>query len=289
VKQQTKYSIGDVSQICNISKKALRYYDKIGLITSQRQDYNNYRYYTHESLLAVPVIKYYKQMGFKLDEMREFIEGSTANDYRAIRNSFLSKIQELEKEQEEIRRKHKSVKDWYDLILEAEMVIDNNIQEVSIKYIEPSRYLFLNQTYDTNIKAAIINIDFTNYVESLNNEITGPVILNFSSHAARMKDKEQPVRILQKTLMPCHDEYTTDMGGHMMAACYHIGPHEDIAETYKKIRRWARQHGYTLGDESYERYVTDYWTTRNSAKFVTEIMIKASRQTVVVPEQEDEL
>ncbi|MFV0422504.1 MerR family transcriptional regulator [Oleidesulfovibrio sp.] len=282
MKQQNRYSIGDVSQICNISKKALRYYDKIGLITSQRQDYNNYRYYTQESLLAVPVIKYYKQMGFKLEEMREFIEGNTANVYRAIRNSFLTKIKELEEEQEEIRRKYISVKDWHDLILEAEMVIDNNIQEVSIKYVEPSSYLFLNQHYDANIKAAIINIDFTNFVESLANEITGPVILNFPSHEARMKDKEQDIRIIQKTLMPCTDEHTTIIGGHMMVSCYHIGPHETIGETYKKIRRWARHHGYSIGDESYERYVTDYWTTRNDAKFVTEVMLKASRQTAVI-------
>jgi len=58
--------------------------------------------------------------------------------YRAIRTSFLSKIKALEKEQEEIQRKHRSVKDWYDLIVEAEMVFDNNIHEVSIKYIESS-------------------------------------------------------------------------------------------------------------------------------------------------------
>ncbi len=279
--RQNKYSIGDVSQICNISKKALRYYDKIGLITSQRQDYNNYRYYTRESLLAVPVIKYYKQMGFKLEEMREFIEGDMANVYRTIRNSFLAKIKELEEEQEEIRRKYISVKDWHDLIQEAEMVIDNNIQEVSIKYVEPSNYLFLEQHYSADIKSAIINIDFTNYVESLANEITGPVILNFPSHEARMKDHEQTIRIVQKSLMPCDADNSMTIGGHMMVSCYHIGPHKTIADTYKKIRRWVRHHGYSISDESYERYVTDYWTTRNDTKFVTEVMLKASRQPAV--------
>ncbi|WP_250645590.1 MerR family transcriptional regulator [Salidesulfovibrio onnuriiensis] len=266
-----------MSKICNISKKALRYYDKINLIPSQRHDYNNYRYYTYDALLAVPVIKYYKQMGFTLEEMKEFIEGHGTNVYRSIQRSFLSKIKELEAEQELIRRKYVSVKDWYDLILEAETVIDNDIREVSVKYVDTSKLLFLDQTYENDIKDSIINIEFTNFVESVENEITGPVIIQFSSMEDRLEDREQPIKILQKTLMPLREENTFRFGGQMMVSCYHIGPHEQIHETYKKIARWAKDKGYALSDEVYERYVTDYWTTSNASKYVTEILIKASR------------
>ena len=39
------YSIGQVSKLCNISQKTLRYYDKIGLIKPDKvDDSNNYRY-----------------------------------------------------------------------------------------------------------------------------------------------------------------------------------------------------------------------------------------------------
>lgn len=275
---KTKYSIGEMSQICNISKKALRYYDKIDLVTSKRQDYNNYRYYTLDSLLTVPVIKYYKQMGFKLDEMRTFIEGESTNIYNSIRRSFMAKIEELEHEQEVLRRKYESVKDWNELIIEAETVIDNNITEVSVKYLDPVSLLYHDQTFDNNIEAAIINIEFTNYVEEVNNEITGPVIINFSSHTKRMNDEEQPMRILQRTLIPCKTNEATRIGGCMVAACYHIGSHETISSTYSKIFSWAKHNGYTLGEESYERYVTDYWTTKKSSKFVTEIIIPATRR-----------
>jgi DNA-binding transcriptional MerR regulator len=274
MKYKDRYSIGDVSRLCNISKKALRYYDKIGLIKSERDCINNYRYYSNESLLAVPVIKYYKQMGFKLDEMREFIEG---NVYKAIKGSFQSKIDELKKTQEEIRRKYVSVKDWYDLIVEAEMVIDNNIQEVAVKYVDSSEYLFLEQSFDDDIKEAIINIEFTNFVEKISNEITGPVVIKFSSFKDRMQNESQKVRIMQKTLKDCKENEKMTFGGQMMISCYHIGAHETISETYEKICRWAKKHRYNIGEESYERYVTDYWTTRNSAQFVTEVMMTVSR------------
>ncbi len=277
MKTQKRYSIGDMSRICNVSKKALRYYDEIGLMPSQRSDFNNYRYYTHESLLAVPVIKYYKQMGFTLDEMRAFIEGSDPDAHRKIQRSFLEKIAELKREQEETHKKYVSVKDWHDLLFEAEMVINNNISEVSVKYVEPAELLFLEQDFDTDLKAAIINIDFTNHVDALDSEIIGPVILNFLSLEDRMHDKEQRIRIMQRTLHPCPESRVMPFGGCMMAACYHIGPHETLRATYEKILGWIRRHGYASGPDSYERYVTDYWTTRNTAQFVTEVMVRVWR------------
>lgn len=280
MKYNGRYSIGDMSRICNISKKALRYYDKIGLIASRRQDYNNYRYYTGDSLLTVPVIKYYKQMGFTLEEMKSFIEGNVPNVFRVIQNSFQAKIIELEAMQEEIRRKYVSVKDWNDLIKEAEMVIDNNIQEVSIKFVETQELIFHNQVFENDIKAAIINIDFTNYLEEICNEITGPVIINFSSFADRIRNKEQKVRILQKCIMPCREEEKYLFGGCIMASCYHIGSHETLNDTYMKIRNWARKNEYVLGEELFERYVTDYWTTANRSRFVTEVMLAVAKKKV---------
>jgi len=280
MKYKDRYSIGEVSQICNVSKKALRHYDKIGLIKSERSCNNNYRYYSNESLLAVPVIKYYKQMGFKLDEMKDFIEGTVdarGRIYASIKRSFNAKIEELKKAQEEIRRQYESVRDWHDLILEAEMVIDNNIQEVAVKYVEASDYLFHEQVFTNDIEASIINIEFTNYVEKVNNEITGPVMINFSSLEDRVKNRHQPVRIMQKTLKECKEHEKMSFGGQMMITCYHIGSHKNINETYEKICKWARTHNYVLGKKSYERYVTDYWTTRKSSKFVTEVMINVSR------------
>nr|WP_198408681.1 GyrI-like domain-containing protein [Desulfotalea psychrophila] len=266
-----------MSKICNLSKKALRFYDKIGIIPSHRHDCNNYRYYTSESLLAVPVIKYYKQMGFTLEEMKEFIEGKDPNVFKSIKKSFLNKIKSFEEEQEKIERKHIAVKDWYELILEAETVIENSISDVSVKYIDSAELLCQEQYYEKDIKASIVNIDFTNYVEELDNEITGPVIIYFSPLQDRIENRPQAIKILQKTIKTCSKKNRETFGGCMMASCYHIGSHDTIQQTYQKICKWAGQNGYVLGKGSYERYVTDYWTTRNTSKFITEILIKATR------------
>lgn len=274
-KKEYYYSIGEVSRICNVSKKTLRFYDKIGLISPDKvSDDNNYRYYTRKTLLSVPIIKYYKQMGFKLEEMRELLEGTT---YSVFEKQFRRKIDELKELEKQVFQSYTSVKDWYDLILEAELVIDNKVTEVSVKYMENGEYCFLEQDFEFNYMESVINIDFTNFIESINNAITGPVMINFPSLKERMEGSTKKVRMVQRAICPLEDQNTIRLGGHMVASCYHIGSHDNLGETYEKIIRWAECHGYQCGEESLERYVTDYWTTKNPDQFVTEIMIKVSK------------
>ncbi len=275
MRDQELYSIGEVSKICNISKKALRFYDKIGIICPDKiSEENNYRYYSRKTLLFVPVIKYFKQMGFKLEEMKAFLEGST---YGAHEKGFRMKIDELKKLEEEIHISYTSVKDWYDLVLEAESVIENGVTEVSVKYMDALTTCFLEQDFCYNYMESVINIEWTNYLERIGKAITGPVILYFPNYRQKMNGERTRVRILQEIITDCGDNPTMTLGGHMVASCYHIGPHETINQTYEKIFDWAESHGYKCSEDSTERYVTDYWTIRNSEEFVTEVLIKVTR------------
>ncbi|OBQ46614.1 MerR family transcriptional regulator [Halodesulfovibrio spirochaetisodalis] len=275
MRTKSSYSIGEVSKICGLSKKALRHYDKVGIIKPDRSCGNNYRYYSRSSLLAVPVIKYYKQMGFKLSEMKEVIE---SGDYRTLRESFKSKLTELRQVEEEVCRNYTSVKDWYDLVLEAESVLHYKVQDISVKFVDEGTYCFFDQEFSYDYRASIINIEFTNYVESIENEITGPVIIRFPDYKEKMNGTCNTAKVLQKTLRKCRSEQETHFGGNMMVSAYHIGSHENITETYERITKWAAEHGYTLSPEVYERYVVDYWSIQDSGKFVTEVLMNIVEQ-----------
>ena len=140
-------------------------------------------------------------MGFTLEQMKEFIEGHNSNVFKSIQHSFKEKLRELEQEQMSLQSKQVSVKDWYDLIKEAETVIENDIREVSIKFVEPSSLLFQNQLFENNNKSSIINLQFTKHVEDIENAITGPVIINYSSYKDRIDGQDQNIKLLQKTII----------------------------------------------------------------------------------------
>ena len=273
--EEQYYSIGEVSKICNISRKALRYYDEIGLVSPDKICDNHYRYYSKNNMLLVPIIRYYKQMGFKLEEMRWLLSGGSFQDMEA---SFEEKIAALKEQEMEIHRQYVSIREWYDLIREAEQVIADDVREVSVRFWESQTYLFQEQTFSEPYLELLINIDFTNFVESLGNRTKGALVLQFSSLEKRMQNAPQTVRILQQTILDCPAQHRMQAGGAMMLSCYHIGAHETMGQTYQNMLDWAERHHYQCEDICYERFVTDYWTTRNSDAFVTELLIPIQRK-----------
>lgn len=276
MKKNSKYSIGDASKLCNISTKALRHYDKIGLIKPLRSSCNNYRFYDDDSLRRIPIIKYYKQMGFTLEEMAQLITGEIEDTYKVMQEVFKDKMAEVHKAQKGLEIKYNSVHDWYDLVQEAKSVLENQNTEVSIQLFPSADYLLLKQNFNNDICAAVINIEFTDYVEKMKTNVAGPVILHFDSHKERI-DHPKSTSILQKIISPCLPESSIFIGAQSMARCYHIGSHSTIKNTYEKITAWAELNNYALADECYERYVIDYWTTHDCDKYVTEVMIPATR------------
>ncbi|MCR6514337.1 MAG: MerR family transcriptional regulator [Clostridium sp.] len=266
------YYIGKVEKICKISKKTLRYYDKLGVLSPDEIcDENGYRYYSKDNMLSIPVIKYYKQSGFKLEEIKGLIYESECTE---IEENFRGKIKELEEAERLLNLKKQSIRDWHSLVKEAKMVIDNNLNEVSAKFINKTDMLYLDQEFNYDYMDSIINIDFTNYIENIENAITGPVIIKFPSFKEKLLGNSKTMRIIQQGLLKTEKEKTTEFGGGLFASCYHIGTHDNIDDTYKKVMDWIELHNYECEEECYERYVVDYWTSKDSRNFVTEVMIK---------------
>ena len=68
------FSIGQAASVSGVSTKTLRYYESLGLIMPKKvSDDNGYRYYDRETLLLIPVIKYYRQIGLDLKRIKELI------------------------------------------------------------------------------------------------------------------------------------------------------------------------------------------------------------------------
>lgn len=64
----TMKKIGEISKRYNVSNRMLRYYEKVGIISSTRRE-NNYRYYTEESERKLTQILLLKELNFTLKEI----------------------------------------------------------------------------------------------------------------------------------------------------------------------------------------------------------------------------
>lgn len=274
-KTNQMYSIGEVAKLCNVSRKTLRFYEQLGLLKPDHVSLDNgYRYYTEETMNSIPVIKYYKQMGFKLQEMKGVQQ---SGDYFYHETMFLTKLEELKLEEQRIFDSFTAVSDWLGLIREGTIASENSMRSVNVKYFEQENYVFLEQEFSQNYMDAVINIPWVNYLEEQKCSITGPVILRFEDcgeedfHCSKMMIMQKPIHA-QNMNMP-----KRMIGGQMFLSSYHIGDLANIGQQYKKMKAWAKANHYRCKNEVFQRYVIDYWSTMNVDKFVVELLIPAEK------------
>ena len=91
--------IKEVIEISGLSSRTLQYYDDTGLMDNKRTA-ENYRLYGEEDLQQLWEIILYKEMGFRLDEIRKLLN----NEECDTRDSLMTKADSIKKEISELQR-----------------------------------------------------------------------------------------------------------------------------------------------------------------------------------------
>lgn len=93
----TRLKIGDVAKQAGIAVGALRYYESLGLLASERGD-NGYRYYSPAAVHQVQFIKKAQALGFSLEEIGDVLTVHQQGDLPCefVRSLLQGKIHQLE-------------------------------------------------------------------------------------------------------------------------------------------------------------------------------------------------
>lgn len=268
------YQIGEVSKIGGISQRTLRHYDELGLMEPDVVGDNGYRYYSRQTMLKIPVIHYLKMMGFSLDEIASMQQHSNLLEAKEL---FAKHLADCDEEARLLAERREAIIDWTELVDEANMVLRVRPTAVSVKYLAPRDLLCLHSRFTGGFAELIVSLDFASYVSSLDNAITGPVVIGFDTVEdavlAASQGCECDVLLLQKAIRPIAKENAWAMPGGMYLSTYHIGAFEEMGSAYQRLLKFARDNGYKVTGMALERFVTDFWTTDNPELFVTEILL----------------
>ncbi len=69
-----RYSSSDLSNLANVTKKTLRHYDKLNILSPSVIDANGYWYYKEQDLDKLQLIKNLQTMGFSLQEIKSNLD-----------------------------------------------------------------------------------------------------------------------------------------------------------------------------------------------------------------------
>ena len=99
------FTINEVGKLTELTARALRHYEEVGLISPSRRGSNGYRYYSKDVLAKIFEIKKYKNMDFSLEEINSFLNFKGSELEEILNNKLIVKFQSIE---EEVQRLTKS-------------------------------------------------------------------------------------------------------------------------------------------------------------------------------------
>ena len=117
-----KMTSGEIAKIAGVSQKAVRLYDEKGLLKPSGYSEGNYRLYDESSLKILEKIVALKQIGFSLEEIRDYLIAGDASDVEEALRIQLKEMEERRYQMDKViaaisgtlERKEKKL-DWDDV------------------------------------------------------------------------------------------------------------------------------------------------------------------------------
>ena len=243
------YKIGELSKLCNISVKTLRYYDAEGLLIPDEIDkFTGYRYYSASKLEDCYRIIALKELGFSLDEIRTQLATDDNAKIVAALNSKLSELDSLIENTEKQLMKIESIKNN---LIEGESKMFNII----VRPTDEIRVAYLRQNYFSKSDAMG---DVAKIKNSLPKTIIGKrnIIINYETEY-KEKDFDIAVGIEIVGKLPQNTNYaekTISFGSDVASL---ICKTDELDDAYKAIIKYLDGSSYKVCGAYYEIYHDD--------------------------------
>jgi len=257
--------IGDFSKLSHLTVKALRFYEKEGLLLPAYIDEcTGYRFYETKQLVAAAKVKSYRQLGFSIEEIRQIF---LAKDPKLI---LKTKSEELEKLRENIDIQLSIINN----ILEDEemkyQVIEKNVEKTLVYYSETilKDYSDLMQwvpsvgeeclRLNPDLKCAEPPYEFCEYLDCEYKENNIKVRHNEAVKSLGVENEIIKFKELPET---------------KVLSIFHKGAYSSLNEAYAFIFNYAKQNGYKVNGYVRECYIDGIWNKDSEEEWLTEIQL----------------
>lgn len=281
--QARKFSIREVSEICNIPSKTLRYYDEIGLVVPAfRDESSRYRYYGKDQIITLCIIRKLRKMGFGLKAIQCIITGNTATD---LERNIETKLEELEEEISNLERTYYSMKAFMerlktgvDLLTIKEHL---EIEDVSIETIHPTQLVYTRKTM-ANYANAEVSLDrwveLSNLCDELDLKTDGSYIVTYHSNPLEQflyTDTDIEFGISVENVGEAKEFRT--FGNFTAATAIHLGNYADIIQTHVRLVQWINKNHYKIVGPVSEEFIISPLDINNANEHVTKIIIPVEK------------
>ena len=265
--------IGELSRLARVSVKALRLYDRLGLLEPARTDpLSGYRYYTSEQLPRLNAILALKDLGFSLEPVKRLLdEGLSRSQVRAMLKARRDEAERaLKAERERLARVEARLR-----LTDREGSVPGRY-EVVLKKVEARRVVSVRDTLPAYADVGGLLGELRVYAERHGVRPSAWLCVwhdeefkeeDVDGEAAFVAADSLPGdpppgdgRVRKRVLEPVEE----------MAATVHHGSFDTIGAAYAALLLWIEENGYRLNGPNREVYLRG-GEEQHNPDYVTEV------------------
>lgn len=264
------YKIGDFSSMSKTTVKALRYYEKEGLLSPIYVDSNTgYRYYETSQLVEISKIIALRQIGISIKDIKEFLAGSDIEKILNKRkleleenlnlfNIQLSKINYLLEENN--MKNEIFIKEIPSYVIYYRDGVISDFSKISEFALAAGTEC---AKQNPNLKCVTPNYCYISYLDGEYKE--KDIKIRYAE--AVEKEGKETERVKFMTTNP------------ITAVCiYHKGNYENLRDSYNTILKYIENNDYEIIDNARECYIDGCWNKDNVEDYLTEIQFPVKRR-----------
>lgn len=268
--KHNRFKIKEFSQLCQVTVKTLRHYEKIGLLVPNEVDaWTGYRYYDVSQMQTLLNIRRLKMMGFSLDEILGlFADGNINPSQELIDEKIAACRTELDKLQ---RRLHDllAMRQWIDKISMMDRfeiqslpeIIVASHREVIPTYDDLGRLCY--QKIGPEMMRLGCKCSQPGYCFTVEYNEYRPTNIDIE-YCEQVEEMMPDSAILKFKVLPAIPK----------ALCMkHIGRYDKFYESFVEALQYMEQHGYKLAGQPRTSYVDGAWNQEDPDKWLSVIQI----------------
>jgi effector-binding domain-containing protein len=265
--------IGRFSTVTRLTKKALRLYDKRGLLVPKAKDnVTGYRYYTGDQIQRGVRIKHLSALGFGLEEIAEFLEAEATGDLSRVGGLVNSRLRSTEEELVRLRRVASLLNNNIELMKET-------MSEPLVKEVPKTRVISKRDKGPIGETIGRLIGDLMGVIYKPENQanlvkIVGPFMTVYHDHEYKELDAdlEMVVPISGKVTVSDPGLEIKNLPSRRVASLVHKGSYETIGPAYAKLYEYVVRSGLELSGPMMDVYLNDPNTVEPD-EILTEIQV----------------
>jgi len=259
------FSISEFAKYTRTTRDTLLHYDRIGLLSPSSRRENNYRYYSHNQLLTVCVIRSLQQLGMSLEEIKEVKNQRTPE----LSDELLDRqLAEIDKKIEDWNRARKLLRTLQKMI---HSVKDIDEGTVTIRNI-PAEAIILGDLNDYTNDRMFYDafLDFYHNMHRQNPELD----LNYPVWAVHSEENiRQGTYYLPDRFFFYNPDGFDKKPAALYAVCYKHCGYGDTSDLYEKLIDYIDTNGYEVCGYFYEEYPLNETCVSDFNNYVIRIMV----------------